>query len=114
MKLLTSFSSVSIVAALALLDGLVTPAAAMPKVPWAKQRAKGQARRALSAAMEKRAVNTTCDTKEALLTTAPKANVWGSLTGEEASSVVHWLFAQPELNLTIMDDAGSWDNTLYV
>jgi primary-amine oxidase len=112
MKLFSSDSVFVTSTVLLLLTESIGFAAAAPKAPWVKQRAKGQARRALSAAMEKRDNTTLCAEKEALLTTAPKANVWGGLSGEEASSIVHWLFAQPELNLTKADDAGSWDNTL--
>lgn len=107
--------SSSIAALAILLVQFLSFTTAAPKAPWVKQRAKGQARRALSAAMEKRDSNSStpeCAEREALLTTAPKTNVWAGLNGEEASSVVHWLFAQEELNLTVMEDASSWDNTL--
>jgi primary-amine oxidase len=104
----------SLAVILLLLDGFATLVAGLPKAQWAKQRAKGHARRALAAAMEKRQYANTslCVIEEALKTTAPKENVWGSLSDEEASSIVHWLFAQSDLNLTVMEDAGNWDNTL--
>lgn len=44
---------------------------------------------------------------------APNENVWGGLTDSEAASVVQWLFAQPELNLTVTANATEWDNTVY-
>lgn len=44
--------------------------------------------------------------------TAPKENVWGGLTDVEAAGVTAWLFAQAELNLTISEDAGEWDNVM--
>lgn len=113
MKLLLSLHTLLVALGLAILTGSVSPVAARPKVPWAQHRAKGQARRAFAAAQQKRNESEeSCLEREALLTTAPKVNVWGSLTGEEASSVVHWLFAQQELNLTVMEDAGAWDNVL--
>lgn len=45
---------------------------------------------------------------------APKTNVWNSLTDAETSSVTKWLLAQPDLNLTSVDKATSWDNTMSV
>lgn len=96
--------------------GLLVPdALAAPKAPWANQRAKGFGRRAFGASIDKRwdlNQRDTCVVKDALDIEAPKENIWGGLTEPEAVSVVHWLFAQPDLNLTITDDAGSWDNTL--
>jgi primary-amine oxidase len=43
---------------------------------------------------------------------APSTNVWSSLTSVEAAFVAAWLFAQPSLNLTSIEDAGEWDNSL--
>jgi primary-amine oxidase len=43
---------------------------------------------------------------------APKPNIWGQLTGDEAASVIAWLFAQKELNLTVSENATSWDNSV--
>lgn len=45
---------------------------------------------------------------------APKPNIWGQLTGDEAASVIAWLFAQKELNLTVSENATSWDNSVWV
>jgi len=53
-----------------------------------------------------------CSDSDYTKTLAPKVNVWGGLTDVEAASVTQWLFAQPELNLTISDDAGEWDNSM--
>ena len=39
-------------------------------------------------------------------TTAPKDNIWASLTAYEASQVVEFLHNQTELNLTASADAG--------
>jgi primary-amine oxidase len=44
--------------------------------------------------------------------TAPKPNIWGQLTDDEAASVVAWLFAQKDLNLTVSENATSWDNSV--
>lgn len=43
---------------------------------------------------------------------APKANIWHGLTVEEATAVTRWLFEQRELNLTAVENATSWDNTI--
>lgn len=45
---------------------------------------------------------------------APKDNVRAGLTDEEAAEVVAWLLEQPELelNLTISEEAGEWDNSV--
>jgi primary-amine oxidase len=58
--------------------------------------------------------NETVACAEALATTitAPYTNVWGELTDAEAASVVSWLFAQPELNLTTTENSTAWDNTV--
>jgi primary-amine oxidase len=87
---------------------------AVPKAPWVLDRARGHGRRALGASIEKRAhfPRKACDIKSALGIEAPKENLWAELSEPEAVSVVEWLFAQPDLNLTTAEDAGSWDNTL--
>lgn len=43
---------------------------------------------------------------------APFENVWDELANDEAAGVVQWLFQQPELNLTVSDEAGEWDNAI--
>ncbi|GAA5827592.1 hypothetical protein JCM11251_001748 [Rhodosporidiobolus azoricus] len=45
---------------------------------------------------------------------APKKNVWKELSHDEAESVVQFLHKQPELNLTVGEEAGAWDNTIGV
>ncbi|KAJ7479846.1 copper amine oxidase [Mycena latifolia] len=45
---------------------------------------------------------------------APKANIFISLTNDEAASVVSFLHNQTELNLTAAADAGAWDNAIEV
>ena len=50
------------------------------------------------------AVNTT---EESTSTTAPRDNIWASLSAYEASQVVEFLHNQTELNLTVSADAGS-------
>uniref|UniRef100_A0A8H7NNM6 Amine oxidase n=1 Tax=Bionectria ochroleuca TaxID=29856 RepID=A0A8H7NNM6_BIOOC len=89
---------------------------AVPKAPWVLDRARGHGRRALGASIEKRAhfPRKACDIKSALGIEAPKENLWAELSEPEAVSVVEWLFAQPDLNLTTAEDAGSWDNTLLL
>lgn len=79
----------------------------------------GRGKRAVHQALKqhaetKREVNETASCTEAPATTikAPKSNIWGQLTNDEAASVVAWLFAQEDLNLTTSEDAGAWDNTV--
>lgn len=89
-----------------------------PKAAWVRQ---GRARKAASKIGRRwsnetsapSAVNS-CSDNDYSKTLAPKANVWGGLTDVEAASVTQWLFAQSELNLTVSDDAGDWDNSMYV
>lgn len=86
-----------------------------PKIPM---RHKGAAKKKMAnhikRAMEgKRAQPVeTCAETLATSITAPKANIWGALTDVETAGVVEWLFAQEDLNLTISDDAGAWDNSM--
>lgn len=90
-------------------------ASAMPKAPWVEQHARTRGRKHFTASIEKRNVTEDppdCVAPKAQLTKAPKANIWGGLTGPEASGVVSWLFAQPELNLTESQKADNWDNTM--
>jgi primary-amine oxidase len=90
---------------------------ALPKAPWVEQYARTRGRKAFTSSVSKRNVTedpADCVVQNAQTTDAPKKNIWGGLTGEEASGVVSWLFAQPELNLTASEKAGNWDNTMYV
>ena len=86
-----------------------------PKATWVRQ---GRARKAASKSkIGKRWANETssaCPDTTYTKTSAPKANVWGGLTDVEAASVTRWLFDQSEFNLTVSEDAGEWDNTMYV
>jgi hypothetical protein len=131
-KLLTAFSSFlqrlrtyktliimrpsldTIVLCLALSSGF---AEALPKAPWVEQYARTRGRKSFTSSIAKRNFTEDppdCVIQNAQTTEAPKKNIWGSLTGDEASGVVSWLFAQPELNLTESEKAGNWDNTMYV
>ncbi|WRT68621.1 uncharacterized protein IL334_005599 [Kwoniella shivajii] len=47
-------------------------------------------------------------------TTAPKDNIWNVLSNDEAADVISFLHSKDDLNLTSVDDAGSWDNTIMV
>ncbi len=53
-----------------------------------------------------------CPETAAKAITAPKKNVWGELADVDAAAVVAFLFAQPELNLTLSENATEWDNTV--
>lgn len=94
---------------------LVSDAAAMFQAPWAKQRARVHGRKALGASIDKRTTRhhkEECEIKNATDIQAPKLNVWADLTEPEVASVLKWLFGQPDLNLTVTEEAGSWDNTV--
>ncbi|WWC71351.1 uncharacterized protein I206_105306 [Kwoniella pini CBS 10737] len=47
-------------------------------------------------------------------TTAPKHNIWNSLSNDEAADVIGFLHSRDDLNLTAVEDAGAWDNTILV
>ena len=89
-----------------------------PKAAWVRQ---GRARKAASKIVRRWSNETSaqptvnsCSDSDYTKALAPKANVWGGLTDIEAASVTQWLFTQTELNLTVSDDAGEWDNSMYV
>lgn len=46
--------------------------------------------------------------------TAPKSNIWNSLSFDEAASIKAYLHSQSSLNLTSVEDASEWDNTILV
>lgn len=114
MKSVTVSSMKLLTAAFLIFGTLVPTAAGLPKAPWVQQRTKGHGRKLFGASIEKRGqkVRDDCVVKAALDIDAPKENIWAGLTEPEAVSIVEWMFAQPELNLTASEDAGSWDNTL--
>lgn len=87
-----------------------------PKSSWVR---KGRSRKAMADILNGKTKtrrsgiwDNSCSNTTYNAVTAPKANVWSSLTDVEASSVVAWLFAQPELNLTVAENGTEWDNTL--
>lgn len=98
-------------------DGLARPSPE-PKAAWVR---KGHGRKAVSnvlkgkrdARIAKRSHNTTsCAGTGATGITAPRANVWDQLDNVDAAGVVSWLFAQPEFNLTVSENATAWSNTV--
>lgn len=122
MGFLDALSPRAIVASVLVLSSLAYDVAARPspepKADWVR---KGPARKKMSNHI-KRAIEGQSDTRRteevpcadvlAKPITAPKPNIWGQLTGEEISSVVDWLFAQEQFNLTVTEEAGPWDNTM--
>ncbi|KAL5604892.1 hypothetical protein BROUX41_001777 [Berkeleyomyces rouxiae] len=56
------------------------------------------------------------DCKETLATNipAPKTNIWAALSESEAAGLVAWMFDQKDLNLTVSENATSWDNTIIL
>ncbi|KAF4554230.1 Copper amine oxidase-like protein 5 [Elsinoe fawcettii] len=95
-----------------------------PKAPWVRQHMAERAKKTLlkTGVLGRRQANDTynppvgtdggCATIKT--TTAPADNVWGGLTNDEAASVASWLFSQPDLNLTVQEDAGEWDNSVLL
>jgi primary-amine oxidase len=85
-----------------------------PKSAWVR---KGAGRKRMSNTI-KRSIdkrqdsNDTCAEGTATSISAPKSNVWGELSGQDAADVTKWLFAQSDLNLTQSENATSWDNTM--
>ncbi|KAK2007417.1 amine oxidase catalytic domain-containing protein [Colletotrichum eremochloae] len=61
---------------------------------------------------QRRQASQSCIESEAVAITAPKENIWSDLTHSETTSVVGWLLAQPELNLTVSSNATIWDNKI--
>ncbi|KAH7305808.1 copper amine oxidase [Stachybotrys elegans] len=116
MKCLASTTANGLALGLLLLAELVPGALAVPKTPWARERAGGRGRKIYNRDLIRRAANSTgeCDIVGAKDVNAPKDNIWGGLTTEEAVSVTAWLFSQPDLNLTASENATSWDNTLQL
>jgi primary-amine oxidase len=97
-------------------------AAPSPKVDWVrkgpggaggyfKKKVHDQIRRAIDGG--KRAAELeSCTETTMIKITAPKPNPWAPLTNDETAVVVEWLFAQTDLNLTVSENATSWDNSM--
>lgn len=86
-----------------------------PKAPWIQAARSRLAKSSHETDISRRWANeTACTQPGPLKVTAPKANIWHSLTDDEAASVTSWLFLQQDLNLTISDKAGEWDNTVLL
>lgn len=109
------------VAALAFLasDVLARPSPE-PKSAWVR---KGHGRKAISNVLKgKRSAqlntiaprdnSSSCAGTAAQEITAPKQNIWDQLDDIDAAGVVAWLFAQPEFNLTVTENATAWDNSV--
>lgn len=92
-----------------------------PKASWVR---KGSGRKAisnmlkgkrdsrLSALYPRNETQQSCAGTGAVSITAPKQNIWDQLADTEAAGVVAWLFAQPEFNLTVAENATAWDNSV--
>ncbi|KAK0625529.1 copper amine oxidase [Bombardia bombarda] len=119
MGLLNSISPRAIVASALLLSSLAHDVLARPS-PEPKLRKGGPGKKKMAHNIkraiegERRAVETSCAETLLTTTTAPKPNPWAQLKDFETASVVEWLFAQEDLNLTISEDAGAWDNTIQL
>ncbi|KAF7196652.1 Membrane primary amine oxidase [Pseudocercospora fuligena] len=102
-------------AAILCLSFLFTPslAAPKPKAPWV-QAARSRLAKSGNALSRRWANTTTCAQTGPAAISAPAANIWVGLTDDEAASITSWLFHQADLNLTISDKAGEWDNTVLL
>lgn len=118
----TASSAVTLsVAALALLaPGVLARPSPEPKASWVR---KGHGRKAISNVLKgkrddrlntfaRRDNTSSCAGAGAVEITAPKKNVWDQLDDVDAAGVVAWLFAQPEFNLTVTENATAWDNSM--
>lgn len=104
-----------------LTNGVASRPSPDPKASWVRTRGKKNLLKNskrwsndTTAPTTSAAAAPSCVDSNATSITAPKDNIWGGLTDLEASSVVSWLFDQPELNLTISEDAGEWDNSVLL
>jgi primary-amine oxidase len=111
------FTSALVLATLA--SHVLARPAPEPKASWVRKgsgrkKMANNLKRAAEGSMRRQTSNATESCAETLATTitAPKTNLWAELSDVEAVSVVEWLFAQSELNLTTSDEAGPWDNTV--
>ncbi|CAD0050799.1 unnamed protein product [Aureobasidium pullulans] len=111
-------SSLLLAASFLYAHGALSAPSPDPKAAWVRQ---GRARKAASKNGRRwlnetstPSIVTSCSESNYTKASAPKVNVWGGLTDIEAASVTQWLFAQPELNLTVSDDAGEWDNSVLL
>lgn len=105
------------VASLLLLGCLTGDVLARPKPDPADMLRRTRGRKGLMRSLEGRGHPKdppACADTPAKKIKAPKHNLWHGLSGDETAAVVQWLFHQPELNLTTTEDAGEWDNTMYV
>jgi primary-amine oxidase len=73
---------------------------------------KGKRDARLSALYPRNETQQSCEGTGAVSITAPRQNIWDQLDDAEAAGVVAWLFAQPEFNLTVAENATTWDNSV--
>lgn len=95
---------------LLLILSLASTTLAAPKPPGVKR--PGTHNRRNTNSLLKRAPNQVDLSATAPTTSAPKKNVWNSLSIEEAASVKQFLHTQADLNLTAWDNAYDWDNMI--
>lgn len=112
---LTIPSTVGLVSFSLLLGSLISDVLAHPspdpKASWVR---KARGRKNFSRDPNAHTRSTACVDSNATKITAPYKNVWDELDDTDAAAVVQWLFQQPELNLTVSDQAGSWDNAILL
>ncbi|KAK4494552.1 hypothetical protein PRZ48_013908 [Zasmidium cellare] len=84
-----------------------------PKAPWVNA-ARTRLMKSSHSNTKRYLNTTTCAQATPAAVSAPKSNIWVGLTDDEAASITNWLFHQPDLNLTVSDKAGEWDNRLLL
>ncbi|KAK0648916.1 copper amine oxidase [Cercophora newfieldiana] len=126
MGFLDSVSPRAIAASALLLGSLAQGvlAAPSPKADWVrkgpggsngyfKKKAHDHIRRAVDGGRRAAELESCAETTTTTIT-APKPNPWAPLTNDETAAVVAWLFAQADLNLTVVENATSWDNSIVL
>ncbi|PSR81301.1 copper amine oxidase [Coniella lustricola] len=120
---LSSAVTVSLAVLGLLADNVSARPSPEPKASWVR---KGSGRKAISNTLKgkrdaristlspRNETQASCFDTSAVAITAPKLNVWDQLQDAEAAGVVAWLFAQPEFNLTVAENATAWDNSVLL
>lgn len=97
---------------LVLAYGLTLLSTAVPVWAIPKLQKEYRHRRLPTDPLVKRNAEGSCTDTSAFVTSAPKVNIFYGLSDLEVADVAAWLFAQPDLNLTVTANATDWDNTM--
>ncbi|EJT99165.1 copper amine oxidase [Dacryopinax primogenitus] len=99
---------------------LAIPASASPKAPWVKGPGKRPVTRREAAINQSRRdqpwnETDSCGTGVSNYTVkAPKKNIWLGLTEAEVAGITEFVHNQKSLNLTAVENATNWDNSLLL